>query len=143
MPNGYELVTCYTFIIIEVLFTNVGVVKHHNKMVWSNSNINNRLKPHVPYHFSLICLLPLLCFMCCLPLTVLSNVSPYEKLFGHAPNNTHQRAYGCLCYMSTLKQGRTKFDPRAEPCIFLGYPYAQKGYKVYNIRTKKTISLTR
>ena len=38
-----------------------------------------------------------------LPLTVLGNINPYEKLFGHAPNNSYLRAYGCLCYVSTLK----------------------------------------
>ena len=68
-----------------------------------------------------------------LPLKSLQNISPYHKFFGKPPNNTHLRAFGCLCYMSTLRQERTKFEARARPCVFLGYPYKQKAYKVYEI----------
>lgn len=77
----------------------------------------------------------------CLPSTFLENISPYEKLFGHAPDNSQLKAYGCLCYVSTctIKQGRTKFTPGAEPCIFVRYLYAQKGYKVFNIKSKQLL----
>ena len=74
-----------------------------------------------------------------MPLTSIGNISPYEKLFGHPPNNDHLRTFGCLCFVSTIKQGRSKFDPRAENYIFLKYPYGQKAYKVYNPSTKKLI----
>lgn len=62
-----------------------------------------------------------------LPLARLNNVSPFEKLFHYPPPTHHLRAYGCLCFVSTLKQHRTKFQPRAHACIFIGYSCTQKG----------------
>lgn len=43
----------------------------------------------------------------------------------------------CLCFVSILPPHITKFYPRSLPCVFLGYPYGQKGCKVLNLRTKR------
>ncbi|XP_019264486.1 PREDICTED: uncharacterized protein LOC109242109 [Nicotiana attenuata] len=32
-----------------------------------------------------------------------------------------------------------KFQPRADPCVFLGYLLAKKGYKLYNLKNKLTL----
>uniref|UniRef100_A0A1S3X8G1 Uncharacterized serine-rich protein C215.13-like n=1 Tax=Nicotiana tabacum TaxID=4097 RepID=A0A1S3X8G1_TOBAC len=39
----------------------------------------------------------------------------------------------------TLQQNGERLKPRAAPCIFLGYPFAKKGYKLYNLTTKKCL----
>ena len=39
--------------------------------------------------------------------------------------------------MSTTKQGRDKFQPKALPCVFLRYPYGKKAYKVMDLEKHK------
>lgn len=34
---------------------------------------------------------------------------------------------------------RDKFQPRVVPCVFVGYPFGQKGYKLYNLKTKSIL----
>lgn len=73
------------------------------------------------------------------PLASIGYTTPYEKLFGDKPSYDHMKAFGCLLFVSTLKQGRSKFDARAHPCVFIGYPFGQKAYKAYDLISKKTI----
>lgn len=76
------------------------------------------------------------------PLTVLNQQSPFEKLYGMKPSYNMMKTFGCPCFMTTLKRGRTKFDPRANPCLFIGYSTKQKGYKIYNFFSK-TVSVSK
>jgi hypothetical protein len=70
-----------------------------------------------------------------IPTPHLSNISPYELLYQKPPSYDHFKVFGCLCYASTLSRNRKKIGPRAKPCMFLGYPFQQKGYKLFDLHS--------
>ncbi|XP_019261720.1 PREDICTED: uncharacterized protein LOC109239589 [Nicotiana attenuata] len=72
-----------------------------------------------------------------LPSRLLQNKSPYELLFGKTPSYSHLRTFGRLCFATVPIPQRDKLKPRVIPCVFLGYPFAKKGYKLYNLQSKQ------
>ncbi|KAG7584438.1 Ribonuclease H-like superfamily [Arabidopsis suecica] len=77
-----------------------------------------------------------------LPTPVLANKTPYQLLTKTEPDYSQLRTFGCLCYVSTSPKQRTKFDPRARACVFIGYPSGFKGYKVLDLESN-AISISR
>ena len=64
-------------------------------------------------------------------------MTSYELLYKFAVNYKAFRVFGCLVFAFTLLAYRTKFQPRARICVFLGYPPGLKGYKLYDFETKQ------
>jgi hypothetical protein len=65
--------------------------------------------------------------------------TPYELLYGHPPDFSHLRVFGCLCFPNLSATSAHKLAPRSMACIFLGYPPNQKGYRCYSLDTRKII----
>jgi len=74
------------------------------------------------------------------PCKILKGLTPYQLLFGQSPSYDHLKVFSSLCYASTIKANRDKFQPRAIPCIFLGYPFGQKAYKLLNLDTHQVFT---
>lgn len=76
-----------------------------------------------------------------LPSKVLKDQSPYQKLTSKVPDYHSLKTFGCLCNSSTSSSHKTKSDPRARACVFLGYPNDYKGYKLLDIETHSFLFL--
>lgn len=75
-----------------------------------------------------------------LPTPVLQNKSPYELLYNSLPQYENLRVFGCLAFAYNPTNTSDKFDHRGVPCLFLGYPPHQKGYRLLNLLTKQEFS---
>ena len=97
-----------------------------------------RFHANLPKKFWGDCLLAATHLVNMLPIKILQWKSPYEVMFHKPPLYHTLRVFGCLCYAYNMNIHKDKFDTRARKCIFLGYPYGQKAYKVYDLHTHTT-----
>lgn len=66
--------------------------------------------------------------------------SPFEILYETKPNVNYFRVFGSVCYVHIVKHKRTKLDPKAKKCVFVGYDPCRKGWKCMDPETKKFIT---
>jgi hypothetical protein len=71
------------------------------------------------------------------PTTAVHGMTPEEKYSGRKPDLSHLKVFGCIAYVHVLDELRTKLDPKAEKCVFIGYSLEQKGYRCYNPITRE------
>ena len=67
------------------------------------------------------------------PLQCLKDCFPGTRLHSDIP----LKVFGCIAYVHIPSQFRSKLDPSAIKCVFLGYASNKKGYKCYDPNTKK------
>ena len=96
----------------------------------------SKFHSHLPNIFWSECILIATCLLNRLPIQLLPWKTPYELLFNHPPNYSHLKILGCLCFVTNVSPYKDEFSRRVVPYVFIGYPRAQKGYKLYNMETK-------
>lgn len=90
---------------------------------------------NVPKEFWGDCVLTAVFIINRLPTPFLNDRSPYELLTSKKADYNSLKVFGCLAYFSTSTKNRNKFQPRAKPCLFLGYPAGYKGYKLLDLES--------
>jgi transposase InsO family protein len=76
----------------------------------------------------------------CRPYCVRRNFTPYHLLLGTCPDYDHLRTFGCLCYPNTTATAAHKLSPRSAPYVFLGYPADSKGYRCYDMASRRVLT---
>lgn len=74
------------------------------------------------------------------PFVVLNGSTPYELLHSSKPSLDSLRVFGCLCYAHRRPRNRDKFSDRSRKCLFVGYPYGKKAWKLYDIESNDFFS---
>ncbi|KAL0318435.1 UNVERIFIED_CONTAM: Retrovirus-related Pol polyprotein from transposon TNT 1-94 [Sesamum angustifolium] len=72
------------------------------------------------------------------PTKAVQNMTPIEAWSGKKPSAKHLRVFGSICYVHIPTEKRHKLEEKTEKGIFLGYSTQSKGYRIYNLKTKKT-----
>lgn len=92
----------------------------------------------VPSHFWCEALSTAVYLINRLPSPNLNNDSPYFRLFGHAPNYSTLRIFGCVCFVHLPAHERNKLAAQSVKCAFLGYAGTQKWFLCYDPHARRT-----
>jgi hypothetical protein len=71
----------------------------------------------------------------------LHHKTAYELLTGKKPNMSYFRVFGCKCFILNKKLKSSKFAPKVDEGIFLGYASNAHGYRVLN-KTTSCVDVT-
>ncbi|CAL2246759.1 unnamed protein product [Prunus armeniaca] len=76
-----------------------------------------------------------------IPSSILHFQTPLQTLHHHIQTpptpNLEPRIFSCVVFIHLHDHQRSKLDPRAEKCVFIGYAPHQKGYRCYHPPSQK------
>lgn len=64
-------------------------------------------------------------------------LSPFEKLYGYAPDYSSIRVFGSTCFVILPHEEHSKFSFSSTICVFLGYGEGQKEYRCFDPVSQK------
>ena len=67
-------------------------------------------------------------------------LTPFEKWYGHKPNLSHLKVFGCAAYCHVPNAVRRKLDKKARKMCFIGYSKNPKGYWLIDLSTNKVVT---
>ncbi|CAH9112084.1 unnamed protein product [Cuscuta europaea] len=140
--NGKEFTSLREYFLTQVIIFQTSCVytpQKNGRVERKHRNILDvartlRFHANLPIKFWSKCILTAGYLINRLPSPVIDNKSPYELLYNKPPLYDQLRVFGCLCYAHEVNVSRDKFGPRGVKCVFLGYAYSQKGWKVFDLQ---------
>ena len=72
------------------------------------------------------------------PTAAIHGMTPEEKFTGKKPDLSHLKVFGCLAYVHIPDELRSKLDPKAKKCVFLGTHLSKKGIVVITLLRVKS-----
>ena len=73
------------------------------------------------------------------PTTLHKGRSPYEVIHGRKPDYNLLRVFGSACYVHRAARDKDKFGEHSRLCVFLGYPFGKKGYRVFDMEREEIL----
>jgi hypothetical protein len=75
----------------------------------------------------------------CTTSSMMREKTPFEAWNKLKPDISSFRVFGCRAYALIPKELRTKFDSKAQPCVYLGPDFNHSTFKLFNLSSKKII----
>ena len=98
-----------------------------------------RFQPNLLINFWRECVLTVAFLINRTPSKLRNGKTPYEALFQRKLFFDELRVFGTLCFTRNNTTTKDKFAPQRGKCVFLGYPFGKKGWKVCELETPRNL----
>lgn len=120
----------------------VGTPQQNGRVERKHRHILNvaralRFQAGLPIEFWAECALTACYLINRTPSKLLNDKTPYEMLYKRKPAFDQLHVFGCLCYAHNQNHHGDKFASRSRRCVFLGYPYGKKGWRLYDLEKEE------